>query len=98
MPSKKPRPNAHCADCGVPYGTGLFLWLPDCLWKEIGYKKNQYACAPCTIKRVEKVRNFLFVAEGTGEQENIGEASLKIKVSAKRVLENKKSCKKAFGD
>jgi hypothetical protein len=82
----------------VPYGTGLFLWLPDCLWKEIGYRKNQYACAPCTIKRVEKVRNFLFVAEGTGEQENIGEANLRIKVSACRVLENKKSCKKTFGD
>ena len=90
MPSKKQRPNTHCADCGVPYGTGLFLWISDCLWKEIGYKKNQYACAPCMIKRIEKVRNFVYVAEGTGEQENIGAANLKIKVSARRVLENMK--------
>ena len=90
MPSKKPRPNACCADCAVPYGTGLFLWISDCLWKEIGYKKNQYACAPCMIKKIEKVRNFVYIAEGTGEQENIGAANLKIKVSARRVLENKK--------
>lgn len=89
MPSKNPRPNACCADCGVPYGTGLFLWISDCLWKEIGYKKNQYACAPCMIKRIEKVRNFVYVAEGTGEQENIGAANLRIKVSAKRVLKKR---------
>lgn len=90
MPSKKPRPNAYCADCGVLYGTGLFLWISDCLWKEIGFKKNQYACASCMIKRIEKVRNFVYIAEGTGEQEDIRVAKLKIKVSARRVSENKK--------
>ena len=90
MLSLESSPNSHCADCNAPYGSGLFMWLPDCLWKEIGFKKNQYACAPCMLKRIEKVRNFIFVAEGTGKQEQIGEASLKIKVSAKRNLKNKK--------
>ena len=45
-----------CVDCGkARHGQGLFLWLPDHQWEQLGYEKDQYACAHCIINRVEKL-------------------------------------------
>lgn len=64
-----------CKDCGAEYGSTLFLWLADSLWKEIGCEPQDFLCADCTIRRVEKVRSYIYAVDGVGTHTVKGSAT-----------------------
>lgn len=59
-----------CKDCSANYGDGLFLWLSNKLWKQIGCSKEDYLCARCTINRLENLGiNFIYATRSFGKDE-----------------------------
>lgn len=56
-----------CKDCKEGWGEHLFMWLADSLWKEIGCKPNDFLCANCTLKRLDKGHNYIYVVPGPGK-------------------------------
>lgn len=56
----------QCQDCGAGYGSTLFLWVADSLWKEMGCKPEDFFCADCTVRRLEKIRSYVYAVDGVG--------------------------------
>ena len=56
-----------CKDCSEEYGEHLFVWLADSLWKEIGCEPHDFLCAHCTIDRLDKIRNYVYIIPQEGK-------------------------------